>query len=140
MRNSLARIGFLVLACGCVSSPPDVESSLAERSTRPKSSVDTCLDRLLQSPVIETEEAASGSVPQDNGIPIPSPESIAADGRRYELLLDHESGRAWIRIRGGIGDHLHSLNGPWPIADSNVRALLKAVEQNHTDEQDCVWS
>lgn len=135
MRNRLAGIGLLMLACGCVSSAPEVETSLAEKSTRPTPSVDACLERLLQSPVIETDEATPESISRNRGIPVPSPESLAADGRRYELLLDHESGRVWIRVRGGIGDHLHSLNGPWPLADANVRALLKAMEQEPSGSQ-----
>ena len=127
MRNSFATIGFLIVACGCVSSAPEVETSLVEKETRPKPSVDTCLARLLRSPVIETDEPTSDSVALSNGIPIPSPESLAADGRRYELLLDHESDRAWIRTRGGIGDHLSSLNGPWPLDDPNVQALRQLI-------------
>ncbi len=127
VRNYLAKIGFLILACGCVSSAPGVETPLVEKEAQPKPSVDICLERLLQAPVIETDEAVSDSVALSNGIPIPSSESLAPDGRRYELLLDHESGRAWIRTRGGIGGHLSSLNGPWPIADPNVQALRQSI-------------
>ena len=77
--------------------------------------------------MIEKAEPPSENVSLNNGITIPTSESQAADGRRYELLLDHTSGRAWIRIRGGIGDHLNSLNGPWPLADPNVQALLRSL-------------
>jgi hypothetical protein len=135
VRISFGRVAVLILACGCVSSALDAETPLVEKEARPKPSVSACLDRLLQMPVIETDEEMPDSVAISNGIPIPSSESLASDGRRYELLLDHASGLAWIRIRGGIGDHLHSLNGPWPIADPHVRALLKAMEQDRSDSQ-----
>lgn len=128
------RIGLLVLVCGCVSSAPDVETPLVEKEARPKPSVGTCLDRLLQVPVIETDEATPDSVALSNGIPIPSSQSLAADGRRHELLLDHASGRAWIRTRGGIGDHLQSLDGPWSLADPHVRALLNAMDRSGSQD------
>ena len=136
MKNSFARIGLLVLVSGCVSNAPDVETPLVEKESRPQTSVTTCLNRLLQAPVLESDGATPDSVALSNGIPIPTSESLASDGRRYDLLLDHASGRAWIRTRGGIGDHLQSLNGPWALADPHVRALLKSLELDRSGSQD----
>lgn len=96
MRNRLAGIGLLMLACGCVSSAPEVETSLAEKSTRPTPSVDACLERLLQSPVIETDEATPESISRNRGIPVPSPESLMSPA---ESGSESEEESATISIR-----------------------------------------
>ena len=137
--SRLVLISLLVVSIGCAKSRPKESVSslaiapptakIAPPTSKSVSHIGDSLDRLLNVPVSETSTPISllNSLEQ---LEIPTAESVASDGRRHALLLDHRTGLVWVSTSGGIGGHLNKIAGPWTMDNPNV-IRLRDVIANH---------
>ncbi len=127
----MSRVILISVVClaGCTK-PQTKTASLspeAEAASEHLRATTASLKRLMSTAAstIEVSQAEVADAAQTHRIR--TLEDFAFDGRRYSLMIDRGEEQVWILVGGGIGDHFHEKQGPWPMTDPDVQQLLELM-------------
>ena len=123
----MARLALFGALCviGCAKPRPEPVSLSSGAATSPNPSpVVATMQQLMAVPTEPSLAIPSVVTDAIQSYHIPTPEDLAADGRRYSLHLDPSSDLAWITVSGGIADHIRETFGPWPASNDEVQLLV----------------